>query len=141
MRNQVRDIYRIIDANYNRINEGLRVIEEYFRFITENIDIQKKIKEIRHILFSEITANFDYSKLLEFRDSQNDPGSKYSTNSELDKSSAENILISNFKRIQESLRVLEEYSKLIYPESSITFKKLRFELYEIEKKCCGNIEL
>ncbi|HPG31051.1 MAG TPA: thiamine-phosphate pyrophosphorylase [bacterium] len=128
------DILRIIDANYNRINEGLRVIEEYYRFISPNSELQKQLKEIRHNLFSEIHLKINYTRLLENRDSANDLGAEYSTQREVEKNDLKEILISNFKRVQESFRVLEEYSKLVFPESSPFFKKFRFQIYELEKK-------
>ena len=42
------------------------------------------------------------------------------------------ILIANFKRAQESSRVLEEFCKLISIEDSETFKYIRYELYNLE---------
>jgi thiamine-phosphate pyrophosphorylase len=43
------------------------------------------------------------------------------------------ILIANFKRAQESSRVLEEFGKLISSEVSENFKNIRYELYDLEK--------
>ncbi len=40
--------FRIIDANLNRASEGLRVIEEIGRFVYENAEAVKNIKELRH---------------------------------------------------------------------------------------------
>ncbi|MCX7917831.1 MAG: thiamine phosphate synthase, partial [bacterium] len=45
----------------------------------------------------------------------------------------------NFFRVEESMRVLEEYSKVIKPELSSIFHQLRFEIYEIEKEVITKI--
>ena len=44
------------------------------------------------------------------------------------------ILIANLKRIEESLRVLEECSKIVTPNFVRDFQALRFRIYELEKK-------
>ena len=58
---------RIIDANLNRLREGLRVIEDIFRYIFNNQHIAYKIKELRHNTKISI-----YEQLLNSRDSLND---------------------------------------------------------------------
>lgn len=44
------------------------------------------------------------------------------------------IFMANMERSKESIRVLEEFSKLIDGSLSARFSKLRFRLYDIEKK-------
>ncbi len=131
--NELYEIYRIIDANINRANEGIRVTEEYFRFIIENIDIQKSLKNCRHILNDIVVKFFDKKRLFESRNSTDDIGASYSTDSEMKRPYAKSIAEANIKRSQEALRCLEEYSKRIIPEASEQFKNIRFELYGIEK--------
>jgi thiamine-phosphate pyrophosphorylase len=126
-------IYKLIDANFNRANEGLRVIEEYYRFINPDSETQKLFKNIRHSLYKNINKLFGYYNLLQNRNTKDDQGSKYSIETESSKSAVNEILISNFKRVQESMRVIEEYSKLINPEYSFVFKKIRFQIYDIEQ--------
>ena len=48
-------IYRIIDANFNRTREGLRVVEEIARFFKEDSNITATLRGIRHLL----TKTFD----------------------------------------------------------------------------------
>lgn len=43
------------------------------------------------------------------------------------------IIKANFKRVQESLRVLEEYSRLCGPADIKKVKRLRFLAYSLEK--------
>jgi thiamine-phosphate pyrophosphorylase len=127
-------IYQIIDVNFNRCNEGLRVIEEYFRFCDINTKVQKQLKQIRHNLFELKIDFFDYKLLLKNRDSENDIGGKYITKKEVERNDIKEILVSNIKRIQEGMRVLEEYSKLVNSAAVSGFKKIRFELYILEKQ-------
>ncbi|HON55978.1 MAG TPA: hypothetical protein PLJ38_03070, partial [bacterium] len=103
-----------------------------FRFIEINKQAQLQLKKIRHRLI-DVIKKIDKIKLLKNRDSDKDIGAKYSTTEELNKTDVLEILFSNFKRAQESLRVLEEYSKLIDSSLSVDLKKNRFELYTFEK--------
>ena len=43
-------IYRIIDANRNRIGEGLRFLEDVARFILDDGDISEQLKSMRHTI-------------------------------------------------------------------------------------------
>lgn len=118
---------RIVDANLNRLREGIRVIEDIFRYVYNDKPTSRKLKELRHK--SRIDG---YNELLESRDIKNDVLKK-STSSEQSRKNLHAILIANFKRAQESSRVLEEFSKLQSLQTSETFKYIRYELYDIEK--------
>lgn len=118
---------RAIDANLNRLREGVRVIEDIYRYIYDNKNIAYKLKEIRHKTKIESQVIF-----LKYRDIKNDV-LKESTESEKNRADFEDILIANFKRAQESARALEEYFKLIDKNISNKFKIIRYELYELEK--------
>jgi len=122
------ELFRVIDANLNRLKEGIRVIEDIMRYRDNNKDLSLKLKEIRHK--SRINQ---YKELLQNRDSIGDV-LKTSTKSELKRTNITSILIANFKRAQESSRVLEELFKLeniIYSEN---FKSIRYQLYNLEKE-------
>lgn len=121
-------LYRLIDANLNRLKEGIRVIEDIYRYIFDNQEISKKLKEIRHL------AKIDnYETFLKERDIINDV-LKETTKSEENRSNLKDILIANFKRAQESSRILEESFKIIDKKEAEKFKKLRYELYNLEKE-------
>lgn len=117
---------RIIDANLNRLREGIRVVEDIFRYIYNNKEISTKLKEIRHLARTK-----NYYELLETRDVENDV-LKSSIKSEQNREDLNSILIANFKRAQESARVLEEFTKLSSIEDSENFKYIRYELYSLE---------
>ncbi len=55
-----------------------------------------------------------------------------SIKSEQNRDNLNSILIANFKRAQESARVLEEFTKLTSIKDSENFKYIRYELYNLE---------
>ena len=131
--------YRILDSNLNRLSEGLRVIEEYFRFIQEDVKITEELKKLRQTINS-LFANFkEYNLLLQNRNSDTDIGkSENFDKTNLKRLSYNDVLRANFKRTQEAARVMEEYSKLLNIDAS-SFKKIRFKLYSLEKKTLTEI--
>ena len=118
---------RLLDANLNRLREGIRVVEDIFRYVHNDKTIASKLKALRHKSRIDI-----YSDLLDSRDIVNDVLKK-STSSEQNRTNLDSIMIANFKRAQESARVLEEFGKLICVETSENFKAIRYELYDLEK--------
>ena len=120
---------RILDTNLNRCKEGLRVVEDTCRFVFCDENLYKKIRKIRHLSSKYLTEQ--YEQLLSARDSIKDSGRKAKEQS---RENLKNIVIANFKRAQESLRVLEEYSKIINFDIALKYKALRYEVYNIEKK-------
>lgn len=120
-------IERLIDANLNRLKEGLRVIEDICRYIHDDRTLTPQIKTLRHQLQKAYTK-----ERLIHRDIEGDT-QKESTKSELTRSSLDDLVIANFSRAQESSRVLEECFKLTQTELSELFKQIRYQLYGIEK--------
>ena len=120
---------RIVDANLNRLNEGIRVVEDIFRYALNHKEIASELKNLRH------SARIDtlYEQLLDSRDVDNDV-LRPTKQSELNRSHSNDIIIANFKRAQEASRVLEEILKLIDGVASENFKQLRYDLYKLEKK-------
>ena len=119
---------RIVDANLNRLREGIRVVEDICRFYKNSKELSSKLKTLRH------TSRLDnFHELLTSRDIINDP-LKMTTQSETNRESIEMIIISNIKRAQESSRVLEEILKLSNKEDAEKFKNVRYELYNLEKE-------
>ncbi len=121
-------LYRVIDANLNRLKEGVRVIEDIARYVNNDRSLATKLKEIRHQ--SRID---DLHSLLSSRDSVNDV-LRPTVTSEMNRDSLESIIIANYKRAQESSRVLEEIYKIVDPALSENFKSLRYALYQLEKE-------
>jgi len=133
-----KSISRIIDANANRLKEGLRVCEEVARFILENRCLSRELKTIRHRIDAIIKKKFSKFELLETRDSCNDIG-RIIFGKELKRNSLADIFFANLQRCKESLRVLEEFSKLKDKTCARSFKNLRYAIYEVEKKSAKTI--
>ncbi|QOY54624.1 thiamine-phosphate pyrophosphorylase [Candidatus Sulfurimonas marisnigri] len=122
------ELFRVIDANLNRLKEGIRVVEDIMRYRDNNKEISTKLKLLRHK--SKIKESIE---LLKYRDSINDV-QRATIKSELNRPDIDSIIIANLKRAQESSRVLEELYKLQSIEYSENFKYIRYELYTIEKE-------
>ena len=135
------DAYRIIDANLNRSREGLRVCEEIVRFGLSSPQLTKELKSVRHAVSLIAKAHYKrIGSLSSARDSSNDVGRVSKTPSEMRRSGLGDIFTANAQRAKESLRVLEEFYKIFDRKISARFSRLRFKVYEIERKAFGRIE-
>ncbi|MDJ0599579.1 MAG: thiamine phosphate synthase [Crocosphaera sp.] len=126
-------IYRILDANLDRGREGLRVIEEWCRLGLENSYLAENCKKMRQEL-----AHWHTSELRMARDTPNDPGTNLSHPQEEKRESIEQLLQINLCRVQEALRVLEEYGKLYDPNMGNACKKIRYQVYTLESELLQN---
>ncbi len=131
-------INRVIDANINRAKEGLRVCEEVTRFILDNRRLTSELKIIRHNLSSVAVSLAAKDKLIKERSSLKDVGRFLKAN-ELRRSGVSDIFSANIGRVKESVRVLEEVSKLINLKAALGFKSIRYRIYEIEKKASASL--
>jgi thiamine-phosphate pyrophosphorylase len=129
-----RFLYRVIDANMNRVREGLRVCEEFVRFFANDKALTKDFKKIRNKISGIYNRLPGHKRLmLEARDSAGDAGRAGFT-FERKRARLEDLFWANLQRSKEALRVLEEFFKLEKKEISDEFRRLRFHLYETEKK-------
>jgi len=128
-------IIRIFDANLNRGREGLRVVEDLVRFVFDDADLASQIKSARHEI-TNIARQLPLNEIdfLNARDSKGDVGIELNSASEDLRSNISQIATANIRRSQESMRVLEELSKLYDTNVALKFKRLRFQLYELEKQ-------
>lgn len=129
-KHKLNKLYRIIDVNINRSREALRVIEDITRLYLDDENLTKLFKKTRHSIANTVKNN---PALLSNRDAGSDVGKKYYVKLE-NKNNLKDLIFANFKRVQESLRVLEEVSKIVLPNKSSIYKRLRFSSYIIEKK-------
>jgi len=121
---------RIIDANINRVAEGLRVVEDIIRFYYNNENHQTQLKSLRH----QIRKTLNQSLLICSRDISNDVGFKTESITENDRQNVKDLILSNLNRSKEGLRVLEEIFKIESPKMAAELKKLRYKVYAIEKE-------
>jgi thiamine-phosphate pyrophosphorylase len=132
-------VNRIIDANINRAKEGLRVCEEIARFIINSRSLTSDFKKIRHEVESTVKRlPSPLMDLLKERKSLTDVGKNIYAN-ELERRDTRDIFYANIQRAKESIRVLEEFTKLINIKCAVSFKKIRYNIYEIEKRTAKKI--
>lgn len=127
IRGQHSAIQRILDANLDRAREGLRIIEEWCRFGLNNSQLAQECKEMRQEL-----ASWHSTELRMARDTPSDPGTELTHPQEETRSSIEQLLQANLCRVEEALRVLEEYGKLYSPKMGVVFKQMRYRAYILE---------
>jgi|WetSurMetagenome_2_1015567.scaffolds.fasta_scaffold135792_4 hypothetical protein len=129
----LKNVFRVLDANLNRLREALRVIEEYFRFVVLKTEEAGRLKRLRHDL-EELEQGFGPQRLLNGRDTESDPFANVNRPEELGRETVVQVVAANFKRAQEAARVIEEYSKITDKAFlSEKAKTIRFSLYSIEK--------
>lgn len=134
-------IFRVIDANLNRSREGLRVCEEIARFILNSSALTKELRDTRHKI-SKIKKDMSKSNtlLIASRDTESDVGRRNASRFMTPRKSHEDILTANLERVKESLRVLEEFCRVIDESLSSRFANLRFAVYDIEKRVTQKIK-
>lgn len=133
-------IVRVFDANINRAKEGLRVCEEVARFILNAPSLARQCKLLRHRIDRICRSLASYARLHACRDSRGDVGRTIHSSSELRRNSVSDIFSANIQRAKESIRVLEEFSKIDDVKAALQFKAFRYELYELEKKITQKLQ-
>ena len=141
-------LLRMIDANLNRSSEGLRVLEDVARFLLDNTELSQRLRAVRHDLARE--AKPLRIGLLSQRDSEHDVGHPYPVppdERELNIKTTSlrgslDLVTANAKRVEESLRAVEELAKL--PEvssmlNSASFEQMRFTVYTLERDLISRI--
>ena len=126
-------LLRILDANYNRAKEAIRVAEDIARFHFADARLTAQFKRVRHDLTQALLGfKVPYRRLVEARDSKEDVGAR-SLIRDKRRPGWQDLLLSNLKRAEEAARVLEEFSKMVEPKKTSAFQRIRFRLYELEK--------
>lgn len=126
-------VYRILDANLDRAREGLRIIEEWCRFGLNDIQSSAVCKDLRQEL-----AHWHRAEFRAARDTPGDLGTQLTHTREEQRQTVTAVLQANFCRIQEALRVLEEYGKIDSPEMAAACKQMRYQVYGLESQLTGN---
>tara|TARA_Y100001968_G_scaffold333873_1_gene400384 strand:+ start:6442 stop:7479 length:1038 start_codon:yes stop_codon:yes gene_type:complete len=118
---------RLIDANLDRAREGLRVIEDWCRFELERKDLVLKLKDCRQQLGSH--HHEIYKKA---RSVSTDQGALLNHSAQNQRVNPTSIISANCSRVQEALRVLEEFTRSSNPQLSKNAATIRYEIYELE---------
>ena len=120
-------VYQIIDANLDRAREGLRVLEDWARFGLGKEKFVEKIKNFRQILGKNHLEVYKQS-----RNHIEDKCKGLIHQEQFNRKTSEQIISSNSARVQEALRVIEEFSRLQNHELSKIASEIRYEIYTIE---------
>jgi len=127
-------VLRVIDANLNRAAEAVRVVEDYARFVLDHSGLANAAKSLRHRLRRAVgSLGVETRELLGARDTEGDVGTTLVGEGERERTGLTEVLRANFQRLEQSLRVLEEYSKLLGADAS-AFERVRYDTYTLEKQ-------
>ena len=132
-------VLRVIDANVDRCVEGLRVLEDVARFVLDDAALSARVRDLRHRI-GHAVSGVD-AGLLASRRPEEDVGAAPGLPEEPRLGLAQ-LVRANAKRVEEALRVLEEFSRLpdLPPElDPARFKSVRFDVYEIERTLGGRL--
>ena len=127
---------QVIDANLDRLREGLRVLEDAARYHPGFEWLQDELKGFRHQageLEAEVRRRFP-SLERDFRRMEIDSGTGDIGPMKERRQSLPELVSANFKRCEEALRSLEEFSRLVpeLADLSPRFELLRHRLYARE---------
>jgi thiamine-phosphate pyrophosphorylase len=125
-------LLRVLDAAANRATEGLRVVEDYVRFVWDDRYLTELCKQSRHDL-AAVLARLGPAQRYAARDTQADVGTALTAPSEQSRDDAASVLAANFQRVEQSLRSLEEYAKILDPQIAADFEQLRYRAYTLER--------
>jgi len=132
---QEKILYRILDANYNRCKEALRVVEDLLRFSNAKRVLVSSLKQSRHELTQIfLKAPRSFKEILRCRDVKKDSTKAIAIQDRSKKIKVEDLLYANFQRSEEALRVLEECMKPLRPSLAAELSCLRFKIYDLEKR-------
>jgi len=127
-----RAVYRIIDANFNRAREAVRVIEEFCRFSLNSAPLTERARRIRHELSAAI-GKLDAGQLISSRNTVGDVGLGKTVEKQLARGNLKDCLTAGSKRLTEALRVLSEMTQTQERSVAETIEELRYDAYTLEK--------
>ncbi|HUT90655.1 MAG TPA: thiamine phosphate synthase [Thermoguttaceae bacterium] len=125
-------VLRVLDAALNRAREGLRVVEDYVRFVLDDVHLTDQMKRLRHDLAAAM-SRVSLGRRLAARETRADVGTGLSVASERRREDFEGVLSANFTRLEESLRTLEEFGKIFDSRLAAELEQLRYRTYTLQR--------
>ncbi|MEJ2649533.1 MAG: hypothetical protein P8016_14135, partial [Sedimentisphaerales bacterium] len=125
-------VYRIIDANFNRAREALRVIEDYCRFALNSKSLSARAKDLRHQLSNSI-GRLDSGRLISSRDTLLDVGVDQVVEGQHKREELKDCMTAGCKRLVEALRVLSEAIQVQDKDAAGQIEQMRYAAYTLEK--------
>jgi len=125
-------VLRVIDAAINRAREGLRVVEDHVRFLLDDPHLTDELKRLRHDL-AAVLRPVSLDRQMAARETRSDVGTSLVTPSEQLRKDTTGVLGANFMRLEEALRSLEEFGKLLDAGMAAELKQLRYRTYTLHR--------
>lgn len=129
----MKEIFRILDANFNRAREALRVAEDCGRFVLNDPAVTAMAKTMRSDLRG-VLERMPTEEFLASRDTAGDLGTELSSPLEPVRQGLEGVVAAACKRLSEALRTIEEYSKIVSPSSVLEIQRMRYNGYTLEQR-------
>jgi thiamine-phosphate pyrophosphorylase len=120
-------IERLLDANLDRAREGLRVLEDWARFALERPDLVARCKDLRQRLGRLHRQRYKFA-----RHTATDPAAGLAHPAQAERQDGGRVLAANAARVQEALRVLEEFGRLEDSLLASEAAAIRYALYDLE---------
>jgi thiamine-phosphate pyrophosphorylase len=122
-----RRIERLLDANLDRAREGLRVLEDWARFGLNRADLVARCKDLRQRL-----GQCHRDRYRAARQTATDVAAGMEHPAQAERRGPEAVLRANAARVQEALRVLEEFGRERDPELASQAAACRYALYDLD---------
>ena len=125
-------VLRIFDANINRARERLRVIEDILRFVAGDRKLSGVVRGLRHRINRLALEICTQSGLIASRQAMNDVGASRWQEG-MPRRNLSGLITANSRRATESMRVIEECTRLIGKPSLVRrIQAIRYEIYDVE---------
>ena len=134
----MRETYRILDANFNRAREALRVAEDCGRFALNDPAITAMAKNLRSDL-QEILTQMPVAEFITSRDTPGDIGTEITSPTEPRRADLTDVATAACKRLTEALRAIEELSKFVAPATILKIERMRYNAYTLEQRLIGRL--
>ncbi|MCK4616111.1 MAG: thiamine phosphate synthase, partial [Pirellulales bacterium] len=109
-----------------------RVLEDILRFCLNDAFLSQEAKAIRHEL-AVIFAQEDFQARIQLRDVLRDVGASSTASKSPPRTELRHVFAANAARASQSIRSLEECSRVVMPRATTVFEQLRYRIYTLEK--------
>ncbi len=124
---QQQAVDRLLDANLDRAREGLRVLEDWCRFVLERPDLVARLKDMRQRLGCVHDERYKLA-----RHTATDPAAGLGHPAQEQRGGGWAVVAANAARAQEALRVLEEFGRHRPGALAQEAAAIRYRLYDLE---------
>lgn len=120
-------VLRLLDANLDRAREGLRVVEDWCRFGLDRADLVARLKDLRQRL-----GLLHQERYKQARHTAGDVAAGMAHPAQAERLEPAQVLAANCARVQEALRVLEEFGRAEDARLASEAAAIRYALYDLE---------